>query len=79
MEAMWMRFNPLVQELREQVQNEELGPVHFFTANLGYRTATSRLNNADPGRDALLNFGVCGISLAHFLFGPPFHFYRTIF
>ncbi len=71
MEAMWMRFSPLVCEVRERVQSGSLGPVALFTADLGYRTHPSRLQGAQPGRGALLNFGVYGVSLAHFLFGPP--------
>jgi predicted dehydrogenase len=71
MEAMWMRFSPLVQQVREQVRSDGLGPVKFFMANIGYRSALSRLEDAEPGRGALLNFGVYGVSLAHFLFGPP--------
>ena len=71
MEAMWMRFSPLVKQMREQIQSERLGSIKFFMANIGYRSAPGRLEGAEPGRGALLNFGVYGVSLAHFLFGPP--------
>jgi predicted dehydrogenase len=71
MEAMWMRFSPLVQQVREQVRSEVLGPIKFFMANIGYRTATGRLDDTEIAHGALLNFGVYGVSLAHFLFGPP--------
>ncbi|HUN41827.1 MAG TPA: Gfo/Idh/MocA family oxidoreductase [Acetobacteraceae bacterium] len=71
MEAMWMRFSPLVQRTRELVKAGELGPIAYFHADIGYRAAEARLRTALPGHGALLNFGVYGVSLAHFLFGPP--------
>jgi predicted dehydrogenase len=71
MEAMWMRFSPLVQQMREEIRSGRLGSIKFFMANIGYRSAAGSLEDAEPGRGALLNFGVYGVSLAHFLFGPP--------
>jgi predicted dehydrogenase len=38
---------------------------------VGYPASAAHLNAPRPGDGALLNFGVYGISLAHFLFGPP--------
>jgi predicted dehydrogenase len=73
MEAMWMRFSPLVQQVRERIRSGELGTIGFFGADAGYRTADARLRDPQSGRGALLNFGVYGASLAHFLFGPPTH------
>jgi predicted dehydrogenase len=71
MEAMWMRFSPLVQRVRDRVRSGALGDVGFFSAEAGYRSSKHRLNGGNRGRGALLNFGVYGISLAHYLFGPP--------
>ena len=71
MEAMWMRFSPLVKAVRERVRSGSLGPVGLFHAELGYRAPTTRLESAKAGRGALLNFGVYTVSLAHDLFGPP--------
>lgn len=71
MEAMWMRFSPLVKVVREQVRAGKLGPVGHFHAELGYRAPAARLESGKAGRGALLNFGVYAVSLAHDLFGPP--------
>ena len=71
MEAMWLRFSVLVQRVRSEVRAGGLGAVSEFRAELGYRTAEVRLRDGQASRGALLNFGVYGVSLAHFLFGSP--------
>ena len=71
MEAMWMRFSPLVQRVRENVRDGKLGDIRHFSADVGYRAHESRLESGAAGRGALLNFAVYGVSLAHFLFGAP--------
>ena len=71
MEAMWMRFSPLVRRAREHVRSGRLGEIGFLRAEAGYRATEARLRAANPGHGALLNFGVYGASLAHFLCGPP--------
>jgi predicted dehydrogenase len=74
MEAMWMRFHPLVLKLRQLVQSGELGSIRLLTAEFGYSNP-SRLNDwrFDPmqGGGALLDCGVYPISLAFFLLGKP--------
>lgn len=71
MEAMWMRFQPLVQRVKATADSARLGrPIHF-AAEAAYRTAEQRLADGDAARGAILNFGCYGISLAHYLFGIP--------
>ncbi|NRA30982.1 MAG: Gfo/Idh/MocA family oxidoreductase [Parvularculaceae bacterium] len=71
MEAMWMRFQPLVQQLKATAKAGRLGrPIHF-AAEAAYRTADERLADGDAARGAILNFGCYGVSLAHHLFGVP--------
>ena len=71
MEAMWMRFNPLVQQARKMLREEKIGTVKTVTASLGYRKDPSSLGRAADGRGALLAFGCYGVSLALYLFGMP--------
>lgn len=71
MEAMWLRFSPLVQSLISSFQKGEFGQAQFFRADAGYAAHPSRLESGGAGRGALLTFGVYGLSLAHALFGPP--------
>lgn len=71
MEAMWMRFNPLVQQMSQAVQTRKVGDVRTVTASLGYRKDPTSLGHAEDGRGALLAFGCYGLSLALHLFGVP--------
>jgi predicted dehydrogenase len=74
MEAMWMRFLPLVQRVRQMVQGGAIGEVCTLTADFGYPAAfdpSSRLFNRELGGGALLDRGVYLLSLAYFLLGEP--------
>lgn len=74
MEAMWMRFVPLFDVMRELVQGGALGEVTLLEAELGfpipYREG-SRYYDAALGGGALLDLGVYPLSLAYALLGPP--------
>lgn len=73
MEAMWMRFIPLVRELRGMIPGA-LGEVRSLRAEFGYAVRYDpehRLFNPRLAGGALLDRGVYPISLAYFLFGPP--------
>jgi len=72
MEAMWLRFNPLVAQLRMQLEKGSLGEILSASMQVGYaefRGAST--DNTDPSRDALSVFGCYGFSLALLLFGNP--------
>lgn len=74
MEAMWMRFLPLVQRVRQMVQSGAIGEVCTLTADFGYPAAfdpSSRLFSRELGGGALLDRGVYLLSLAYFLLGEP--------
>ncbi|MCA9264089.1 MAG: Gfo/Idh/MocA family oxidoreductase [Planctomycetales bacterium] len=74
MEAMWMRFMPLVQTLHTAVQRGELGTICAFSAEFGVPHIVdpgNRLFCAELGGGAWLDRGVYGVSLAHYLFGVP--------
>ena len=71
MEAMWMRFSPIVQSIAGMVGGGKLGAIRAISINAGYATPAARLADADRGRGALLNFGVYGVSLAQMLLGKP--------
>ena len=74
MEAMWMRFHPLLLRVRSIVRSGDLGQVRLLTADFGYPTAfdpASRFFDPRQGGGALLDRGVYLISLAHFLLGTP--------
>jgi predicted dehydrogenase len=74
MEAMWMRFHPLILQVRSLIQSGAIGPVRLLTADLGYPTAfdpENRFFNRSHGGGALLDRGVYLLSLAYFLLGAP--------
>ena len=74
MEAMWMRFHPLIQQVRELVQSGAIGEVRMLTADFGYPAPFSpdnRFYDLQAGGGALLDRGVYPLSLAYFLLGPP--------
>jgi predicted dehydrogenase len=74
MEAMWMRFVPLVRELKAMLERGEIGDVRLLQAELGfpipYREG-SRYYDAALGGGALLDLGVYPLSLAFYLLGLP--------
>lgn len=74
MEAMWMRFMPLIQQVRQWVKAGKIGEVRSLQANFGYPVkfdANSRFFNPELGGGALLDRGVYPISLAFCLLGEP--------
>ncbi|MBB5908925.1 Gfo/Idh/MocA family protein [Actinoalloteichus hymeniacidonis] len=74
MEAMWTRFNPLIQQLRTLVADGVLGQVHTISADFGFAhryDPTHRLWDPAQGGGALLDLGVYPISFAHMLLGEP--------
>ncbi len=74
MEAMWMRFIPLVRALRARIRAGEIGEVKMLQAELGFAIpfdSASRYYDPALGGGALLDLGVYPLSLAWFLLGRP--------
>ena len=76
MEAMWMRFNPLVRRLQVLVQEGMLGEIRSLRACFGFASAydpTARLWDPALGGGALLDIGIYTADLARLLLGDPSH------
>jgi predicted dehydrogenase len=74
MEAMWMRCLPLMIEVREWIRAGRIGQVKLLTADFGAPAPVDpgdRLFSLAMGGGALLDRGVYGLSLAHYLLGRP--------
>lgn len=74
MEAMWMRFNPLIREVKKHIEKGDLGEIRSLRVNFGYPVfyePDSRLYNLQYGGGALLDRGVYTLSLANYLLGKP--------
>ncbi len=74
MEAMWMRFMPLIQEVKGMIERGAIGDVKILMADFGYPfayDANSRFFAPQFGGGALLDRGVYGLSLAYYILGAP--------
>jgi predicted dehydrogenase len=74
MEAMWSRFLPAYQRLRELLDEKVIGNASMLTADLGFcapRKTANRLFDLSLGGGALLDAGVYPVSLSSFIFGEP--------
>lgn len=69
-EAMWIRFQPFANTIRETIAEGHLGEIRSMTMNMGYAIADNR-RVADPafGGGALLELGVCPLHFASMIFG----------
>lgn len=74
MEAMWMRFVPVMDELSRLLAERAIGDVRLLTADFGFRADVGpghRLLDPALGGGALLDLGVYPVSLASMLWGAP--------
>jgi len=72
MEAVWMRFFPVLDELRRLLAEEALGKPHTLCADFGIQPRydpKGRLFDPALGGGALLDLGVYPLSLASLVFG----------
>ena len=74
MEAMWMRFIPLLRDLQHRLAENEIGEVRMLQADFGFRAPfdpSSLLFNLDLAGGALLDIGIYPIAFAMSLLGEP--------
>lgn len=74
MEAMWTRFFPLMDRLREMIATGVIGEVRAMQADFSFRAAfdpNSRLYDPSLTGGALLDVGIYPLSLASMIFGKP--------
>ncbi len=74
MEAMWMRFLPVMARLRDLLQSDAIGKIRLLRADFGIQKPyeeDNRFFNREMGGGATLTFGVYLVSLAFWLLGRP--------
>ena len=74
MEAMWTRFFPAMECLKNLLQKGAIGEPRQLMIDFGFRTdfkAEGRLFNLEQGGGSLLDVGVYPVSLSSMIFGPP--------
>jgi predicted dehydrogenase len=72
MEAMWMRFNPAVVALLEEIDDGAIGEVRTVQASFGFPPPPdSILWRSELGGGALLDMGVYPLTFAQLVLGAP--------
>ncbi|PZS17144.1 MAG: oxidoreductase [Pseudonocardiales bacterium] len=74
MEAMWMRFNPLIRDALRIARSGRIGDIVSVRADLSHRFAYApehRLFDLSAGGGALLDLGVYPATFAGLFLGPP--------
>ena len=75
MEGMWSRFPPLMEKVRDILENKEIGEVRTIQADFGFRPENidpvGRLFNPDLAGGSLLDVGIYPISLSFMINGTP--------
>ena len=72
MEAMWTRFLPVMEKVREWLAEGAIGEVRMLTADFGFRSGwdpEGRLLNPKLAGGALLDVGVYTVAMASMVFG----------
>jgi predicted dehydrogenase len=72
MEAMWMRFNPTIRRLLDEVAGGAIGEVRTVQASFGFPPPPDALHwRHELGGGALLDMGVYPLTFAQLLLGEP--------
>jgi len=72
MEAMWTRFLPGMDVIRQVLAANELGEIHLVTCDHGHKVSPAgRLYDPTTAGGALLDIGVYGFAFANFVLGEP--------
>lgn len=72
-EAIWVRYMPFLEKIKEVVNSGIIGKPKMLTANLGYNVAhKSRLIKPELAGGALLDVGVYALNFACMIFGTDF-------
>jgi predicted dehydrogenase len=75
MEAMWTRFLPLMDKVRQLLSEEAVGEIRMLAADFGFRYADKpkkqRILDSALAGGALLDVGVYPLALSSMIFGKP--------
>jgi predicted dehydrogenase len=83
MEAMWTRFLPLMDKVRELLATEAVGDVRMLSADFGFRYTGKyekpRVIDPDLAGGALLDVGIYPMALSSMIFGGPQHIHSAAY
>ena len=75
MEALWTRFNPAFEQVREWIHKGQIGELRYINATFSFngldRGKASRLFNPEKGGGSLLDIGIYPLFLAYHFLGKP--------
>lgn len=74
MEAMWMRFTPLMRHVKELMTQQVIGDIRLIEVSLGFKSPydpQNRFFNLELGGGALLDLGVYPLNFIFWLLGQP--------
>jgi predicted dehydrogenase len=74
MEAMWMKFNPMIRTLQKTVADGAIGELRWMQAGFGFAVPydpANRFWDPEQGGGALLDVGIYPITLTQLFTGPP--------
>ena len=74
MEAMWTRFLPVFQQVKQWLSDGKIGDVQLVCSTLGFKTERlpeDRLLNAELAGGTILDLGVYNIAASQFVFQKP--------
>tara|TARA_R110000796_G_scaffold88850_7_gene192150 strand:- start:27385 stop:28368 length:984 start_codon:yes stop_codon:yes gene_type:complete len=75
MEALWSRFNPTIQKVKELIDDDVIGDVRYIHADFAFpalhRDEENRLLNPNLAGGSLLDIGIYPIFLSYLLLGKP--------
>lgn len=69
-EAIWVRYMPMLEQIRQELASGSIGEITMLTANLGYPISqVPRMRRPDLAGGALLDVGVYPLNFALMMFG----------
>lgn len=75
MEALWSRFNPTIQKVKDITDKGKLGELKYINADFAFyaldRPLESRLFNLDLAGGTILDIGIYPVFLAYLFLGKP--------
>jgi len=74
MEALWSRFNPVIQKIQELLQEGAIGTLNYINADFSFfveKNKDGRLYNMSLAGGALLDIGIYPLFLSYLFFGVP--------
>ncbi|WP_369798319.1 Gfo/Idh/MocA family protein [Cellulophaga sp. Hel_I_12] len=75
MEALWSRFNPAIQKVKQLLDSGRIGTIKYLHADFAFpalhREETNRLLNPDLAGGSLLDIGIYPVFLSYLILGKP--------